>query len=226
MARSCPTTLSTLAAYCEPCYCDRCDGAAKLLGEPCEFCGELQWGCRNMLCPCVLSGWVPRSRLCACGQPRQDPAQELCADCWLFDFRQKFRGASSFQALWRGYSERKKLREKNAMEIGVALPNWRKLDEQYKMFALCQTIYVKLKEDEEGWDPTTTLYYEWMMNYGPLLEEYEDWMRVRGWKRPKRTYFHIPRFAELLNDVLKECGFATLGPRVVEIITEELINLR
>lgn len=207
-------------AYCEPCYCNQCDGTQKFFGEPCYRCGDLRWGCRSMSCLCV-----PVEHLCICGQERTDLSQQLCLDCWLADLRQKYRGASRFQALWRGYTERKKLREQNACELSIVEPAWRKYDEQYKMYVLCQTIVVELMKDDADWDPTQTPYYIWMMENGPLIDEYEGWMHLRGWKRPK-TKFNIHLFTQLAHDVFLACGETTLTPRVIEIITDTLIKLR
>lgn len=107
----------------------------------------------------------------------------------------------------------------------MAESTWRKYNEQYKLCVLLQTIFVELKKDDDEWDATQTPYYIWMMENGPLIVELEDELRLRGWKRPKRTFFNPSLFAQQLNDVLKACGESPQDTRITEIITDALIKL-
>jgi len=213
---ACSTPFPAVAALCEPCPCDRCDGAEKLRGELCESCGEAQWGCRNMLCPCELSGWVPREvrmdaegnrvwvpRLCPCGA-RIGLALDICTECWFAERRKEDRGASALQALWRGHKARKQLKERNAEEVRAATPLWRTYDEEYKMNAICQTIEAELKKDDPSWDATKTPYYIWMQENSRFLDTCETYLRRRGWVRPRKTRFRHPTlFLNMVKGVLR-----------------------
>jgi hypothetical protein len=217
--------METPVAFCEPCYCDRCDGTPKFLGEPCSLCGEARYGCVSISCP-----WCPVEILstdrCACGEPRLDLAQERCVDCWLLDFRQRYRGAVLFQSLWRGYKTRKDIQRKNAEDIEAAMPLWRFYDEQYKMYALCQTLFVDLKKDDPDWDATKTPYYVWMMERGPILEECETWLLRRGWVRPKKGRLNPSLLKPLLQGVLSSCGVTGQEARAVFALVDAFVKHR
>jgi hypothetical protein len=196
-------TLGHLAAFCEPCYCDKCEGADKLLGEPCAFCTESRWGCRNLPCWCI----IPQSSRCACGEELMAGSEETCWNCWLTDFYKRYDAAVLIQALVRGHKARKDLKERKAEEIRAYTPIWRFYDDQYRMYTYCQTLMVNLKKDDPEWDATKTPFYTWMMENGPSLEECETFLRLRGWVRPKRTSFpKTDVFRHMIQIVLDSCG--------------------
>ena len=208
----CPTTITTLAALWEPCYCDLCDGAAKLLGEPCAYCHESRWGCRSLSCP-----WCPveilSSDRCLCGNQLIASYHETCSDCWLADYRARYHGAVALQSLWRGYKSRKQLKEQHAKEVRDVTPLWRTFDEQYELYVFCQNMLAELKKDDPTWDATKEPYYIWMMEYGPVIEEWETWMRRRGWVRPVRRNINVRLTLRFMDGVLQSCRMRNDDPR-------------
>ncbi len=73
-------------AYCEPCYCDKCNGAEKLRGESCLRCGEKFYGCREL--PCWKCNEFPVLRpldladlaYIIHGPPRSEPGHDESCD--------------------------------------------------------------------------------------------------------------------------------------------------
>lgn len=220
MARSCPTSLTALAALCEPCYCELCDGSPKLLGAPCTLCGEKRWGCRSLPC------WCDVPYLCACGGRLLAPSHEQCQDCWLADHRRQFHGATALQRLWRGYKERQTIQKRHAEEVRACTPIWRSYDDQYRMYALCQTLMAELKKDDASWDPTQEPYYIWMMEHGPMLEEWETFLRRRGWVRPKKTHINGTVLKRLLQGVFDSCGLTGREVRCVLALVDAFTKTR
>jgi hypothetical protein len=222
----CPTTITTLAALYEPCLCDRCDGAAKLLGKPCAFCHEARWGCRSLPCP-----WCPVETLssdrCLCGNQLTAPSHETCSHCWLADYRARYRGATALQSLWRGYSARKTIQEKNAEEVLRYTPIWRSYDDQYRMYVFCQTLMAELKKDDPSWDATQEPYYIWMMENGPILEEWETFLFRRGWVRPKKqSHLNTQVFKRLIQGVLESCGLCMGGRKATMALYNTFMQTR
>jgi hypothetical protein len=181
-------------AFAEPCYCDRCDGAKKLRGVPCEVCGELMWGCASLGCPNEETcGIVKRIRA------RHRPAFM----------------ATRIQSLWRGYKSRKDIADKNAEEIAVVEDHWRHYDEKYRTYVLCQNLVVALKKNDPSYDVTQTPYYIWMLETGgPWIEEAEEFMRLRGWVRPKSTKVNLGVLRIMCEDIFKHCGLTDEEQRI------------
>lgn len=227
---SCPTSFHALAAMYEPCYCDLCNGAEKLLGEPCALCAEPRWGCRSLQCfcevvpprtpsptssvPCVLCGESLKTHCnspCAdCGEPLWGCRTEKCICVTVSEYRRACRpyfAAQTIQSVWRGYKTRKTLQHKNAEEVLRYTPIWRSYDDQYRMYVFCQTLMAELKKDDPTWDATQEPYYIWMMEHGPVLEEWETFLRRRGWVRPKKQgHLNTSVFKRLIQGVLQSSG--------------------
>jgi hypothetical protein len=136
-------------------------------------------------------------------------SSHLCPMESLFSLRNRVErqeAATLVQSLWRGSKTRKDLAIKNAEEVRRYTPIWRSYDEQYRMNVFCQTLMVKLKKDDPSWDATKTPYYTWMMEQGPVLEEWETFLFQRGWVRPKNTHLNTTVFKRLIQDVLESSG--------------------
>jgi hypothetical protein len=177
-------------AFAEPCYCDICNGAEKLRGVPCGSCGEPLWGCAGLSCVC---GILRRIRA------RHRPAIL----------------ATRIQSLWRGYKTRKDIAEKNAEDIRAFEPLWRFYDEKYRTYVLCQNLVVALKKSDPSYDVTQTPYYIWMLETGgPWIEEAEEFMRLRGWVRPKSTKVNLGVLRIMCEDIFKHCGLTDQEQRV------------
>ncbi len=115
--------------------------------------------------------------------------------------------ATQIQAIWRGYVARKDLAKRNAEEVRKYTPAWRSLDDQYRMYVFCQTLMAELKKDDPTWDATAEPYYIWMMEHGPILEEWETFLRRRGWVRPKnKGVLNTHVFKRLIYGVLESSG--------------------
>jgi hypothetical protein len=115
--------------------------------------------------------------------------------------------ATQIQALWRGYTTRQEVAKRNAAEVKKYTPAWRSLDDQYRMYVFCQTLMGELKKDDPTWDATAEPYYIWMMEHGPILEEWETFLRRRGWVRPKnKGVLNTHVFKRLINGVLESSG--------------------
>jgi hypothetical protein len=131
--------------------------------------------------------------------------------------------AERIQSLWRGYSTRKSIQERNAEEIASAEPIWRIYDEDYNRSVLCQNLLCELKKDDPTWDATQTRHYQWMLKTGgPLLEEYETYMLRRGWVRPQKKNIHVGFTLRALYNTLKECGVSDTEPRALFAIVKAL----
>jgi hypothetical protein len=131
--------------------------------------------------------------------------------------------AERIQSLWRGYSTRKSIQERNAEEIAAAEPIWRIYDEDYNRSVLCQNLLCELKKDDPNWDATQTRHYQWMLKTGgPLLEEYETYMLRRGWVRPQKKNIHVGFTLRALYNTLKECGVSDTDPRALFAIVKAL----
>jgi hypothetical protein len=190
-------------AMAEPCYCDECNGADKLINADCPGCDEKMFGCAAL--PCWNCG--ASSHFCG-GQ--WDTATGLCACETLWMIRQRHRPhymAERIQSLWRGYKIRKELMMKRAEEIAPLETKWRRFDERYRIYVVCQNLMVELKKDDPLWDATATPFYLWMLEVGgPWIADAEHFMYLRGWVRPKnevRTTI-LKRFAV---DAMTQCGF-------------------
>lgn len=210
--------LSTPIAYCEPCYCDRCDGTSKFLGELCTLCEAPRWGCRSMPCDCMLP------LHCACGEI-MGISQDVCSTCWFAEFRKRRDAATIIQALYRGHISRKKTAERNADEVRAVTPLWRTYDEEYKMNAICQTIEAQLKKDDATWDATSTPYYRWMSEHSRGIDEMETYLRRRGWVRPKKTRFRHPSlFFKMVKGVLRSNNVSAAEERLFMVQMEALVQ--
>lgn len=125
--------------------------------------------------------------------------------------------ATRFQALWRGYTERKAIQRKNAEEVRRHTPIWRSYDDQYRMYVFCQTLMAELKKDDPTWDATQEPYYIWMLEHGPVLEEWETFLQRRGWVRPKtKAHLNTKVFMRLIQGVVDSCGLP-MGSRKVSM---------
>jgi len=127
--------------------------------------------------------------------------------------------AERIQALWRGHKTRQDLAKKNAEEIAVVEARWRRYDERYRIYVVCQNLMVEMMKDDTLWDATSTPYYIWMLEMGgPWIDEAEDFMRLRGWIRPQNEVrTHILK--NFLVDALMQCGFTeTQGRAFVSIV--------
>ena len=212
-------TLTPRAAFCEPCFCNLCEGADKLRGEPCAFCYESRWGCRNLPCWCAVT------RRCDCGEESRSNSEELCWDCWTVDFHKRYDAATAVQALWRGFQARRLLAEKNAEEVRAHTPIWRFYDDQYRMYVFCQTLNVDLKKDDPEWDATKTPYYTWMMEHGPFIEECETFLRRRGWVRPKKqSVLSKTVFRRLIKGVLDSCNVTAAQSKAALAVYDTLVK--
>jgi hypothetical protein len=129
--------------------------------------------------------------------------------------RNRARAAKQIQALWRGYKTRKSLQEHHAQQVREVLPLWRSLDEQYELYVFSQTLMCELKGDDPSWDATKTHYYIWMLEYGPQIVEWESWMRLRGWQRPKKRNFNVGKALRFMEGVLYSCAIEKDDPRVL-----------
>jgi hypothetical protein len=165
-----------LRAYAEPCFCDACEGAPKMRGEPCHLCGEPLWGCAALGCWRPSCGPDGVEYLYEDGQHPLSPQHPL----------NRGRSARQIQALWRGHATRKSLAKKKAEEIAVVEKRWRIYDEKYRIYVVCQTLAVELNKDDALWDASATPWDLWMLEVGgPWLADAEDFLRVRGWRRPQ-----------------------------------------
>ncbi len=142
-------------------------------------------------------------------------------DCWLSDFRRRYRGAVLLQSLWRGYKTRKTMQERYAVEIEAMLPIWRFYDEDYNRSVLCQTLLCELKKDDPTWDATQSYYYQWMLKKGgPFLEHCESHMLRRGWVRPQKKNIHVGFTLKSIYNVLKECGVDDRDPKALSALVK------
>lgn len=91
---------------------------------------------------------------------------------------------TSFQAIWRGYRTRKSLKIEQDEEFQDILASWEKLDEIYRLCAMCQSVLVDLYRNDPTWDAESTSYYQAMLTEGRALEQLEIYLQRRGWKRP------------------------------------------
>ena len=132
------------------------------------------------------------------------------------------RAAKQIQALWRGYKSRKSLQAERAKQVSEVLPLWRSLDEQYGLYVFCQTFMCELKKDDPSWDATKTHYYIWMMEYGPQLAEWETWMSLRGWVRPKKQNINVRMTLRFMEGVLYSCGIDKDDPCVLSTFLRSL----
>lgn len=159
--------------------------------------------------------WAAPMRFCSCGGELLAASHDVCSDCWLADYRRRYRGAIGLQSLWRGYKTRKDVAERNAEEVAAVTDLWRTYDEQYKAYAICQTIEAELKKDDPTWDATKTPYYVWMLEHSRFIDECETYMRRRGWVRPKKTRFRYPSvFLKMVKSVLVSCDMPAAKQRL------------
>jgi hypothetical protein len=164
---------------------------------------------------------------CACGGELMAASYDVCSDCWLSDYRRRFRGASSLQRLWRGYTERKAIQRKKAEEVVLYTPIWRSLDDQYRMYVFCQTLMAELKKDDPTWDATQEPYYIWMMEHGPILEEWETFLFRRGWVRPKKKgLLNVTVFKRLIKGVLDSVGIPQNSQKVTLALYDTFVAMR
>ena len=145
-------------------------------------------------------------------------ASHRCPVERLFTLRDRMARADTalrVQALWRGYKARKSLAERNAEELRAVTPLWRTYDEQYKMYAICQTIEAELKKDDAAWDATKTPYYVWMLEHSRFIDDCETYMRRRGWVRPRKTRFRHPAlFLKMVKSVLRSNNVSAAEERL------------
>ena len=198
----CVALFAAPTAFAEPCSCNECCGAAKLRGVPCESCHEELWGCPSEPCVCKM---LERIRA------RHRPAIM----------------ATRIQSVWRGYTTRKQVQERNAEEIAATLPIWKMYDEDYNRSVLCQTFLCELKKDDPTWDATQTRHYIWMLKTGgPFLEECETYMLRRGWVRPQKRNIHVRFTLRALYNVMEECGVSDEDPRVLMALVKTFESVK
>lgn len=223
-------------AFAEPCLCDLCDGAPKLRGVPCGQCGEPLWGCSALgcwkescwrmepvkkVCWCYLCDGtlITDGLIChGCGNARSSCPNKPCVCEELERIRARHRpsyAATRIQSLWRGFKSRKDLAKKNAEEIAVVEERWRLYDQGYRLYVLCQNLMVAVKRDDPLWDATATPFYIWMLeDGGPWIEEAEDFMRLRGWVRPKNSRPPMSLVKSFFTDALAQCGLTAEEQRI------------
>jgi hypothetical protein len=135
----------------------------------------------------------------------------------LPDTMLKTRVIERIQAIWRGRKTRREVAKKNAEEIAATETHWRSYDECYRIYVVCQTLMVELMKDDERrmdllknnvlWDPTETPFYVWMCDVGgPWLAVAEEYMRIRGWRRPAPRPVDPKRLKAYLLDAANQCG--------------------
>jgi hypothetical protein len=228
-------------AFAEPCLCDLCQGAPKLRGVPCGQCGEPLWGCSAVGCsnegcwrmaPAKKVCWclfckgslVTDGLICHdCGNARSSCPNSLCICVELERIRARHRpsyAATRIQSLWRGHKSRKDLIKKNAEELAVVEERWRLYDQEYRLCVLSQNLMVALKRDDDLWDATATSFYIWMLENGPWIEEAEDFMRLRGWVRPKNSRLPLSLILSFFTDALKQCGLTAEEMRIARALMD------
>jgi hypothetical protein len=151
-----------------------------------------------------------------CGNQHTSCPSSPCICETLRSIRARHRPAvmaNRIQALWRGYKSRKQLKEQHAKEVRDVTPLWRTFDEQYELYVFCQNMLAELKKDDPTWDATKEHYYIWMMEYGPVIEEWETWMRRRGWVRPVRRNINVRLTLRFMDGVLQSCRMRNDDPR-------------
>lgn len=107
-----------------------------------------------------------------CGAPLFGSTEVHCVGCYL--------AAQPLQALWRGYSYRKK----RAAALQALERQWEEHDVQYRLAAESQTLACYLCKNNPSFDPEKSFYYTSMLVWGRLIEEAENEMFALGWKRP------------------------------------------
>ena len=171
--------------------------------------------------------WATPIRFCSCGEELLATSYEICSDCWLADYRRRYHGAIGVQTLWRGYKTRKDLAAKNAEEVLAYTPIWRSFDDEYRMMVFCQTLMAELKKDDPSWDATQEPYYIWMMEHGPILEEWETFLRLRGWVRPKNQgHLNTVVFKRLIQGVFDSCDLRMGSRKAVMVLYNTFMKTR
>ncbi len=231
-----------LQAFAEPCPCDLCDGASKLRGVPCGQCGEPLWGCSALGCwkescwrmkPVKKVCWC---RFCAgtiitdgiichgCGNARSSCPSDPCICETLERIRRQHRPsfmATRIQSVWRGHKTRKDLAKKHAEELAVVEERWRLYDKRYRLYVLCQNLMVAVKRDDPLWHADETPFYLWMLEVGgPWIEEAEDFMRARGWVRPRKSPISMALMKGFFRDALQQCGIGAEEMRIATALMD------
>jgi hypothetical protein len=107
-----------------------------------------------------------------CGAARFGSTEVLCVGCFI--------AAQPLQALWRGYSCRKK----REAVLSALEQQWEALDMRYRLAVESQTLTVKLCSDNPSFNPEKSFYYVSMLLWGREIEALEREMFALGWKRP------------------------------------------